>query len=237
MSTTELTKPPILFLPGTAGFLSFYHSYLLRYLRDRYNIIYIEFPGIQMLPGKPFNLISNLTEVENTLRYVLKSIDTDIYYFGHSWGTCIGNMIIENDKEEKIKKVVLLEPPIMTDVNGRILFNPSDSEKNNWFIKNVYKLLFKSTGMMMYMIRVLMHPFNIYPGNKFFSYLKTNKTMIWLSSNDCLIDYQMSSKIYGFIGCKIITSNTYHGLCIIDKKYKKHIYNIIEFIDKKNVQN
>jgi pimeloyl-ACP methyl ester carboxylesterase len=177
------------------------------------------------------------TLIDNIDHIIKKKNLKNIDFLGNSFGTTIINQLLDRNKD-LIKKIVLVEPPILLGLNTKIIFDKNFNFSKDYLInkyinhKIKYKsasileklnsLVFRADYILLNMFKSFFHLYNIFPQKILLDMMKTNNVMIVLSRHDVLIDCKINDKIYQELGANVTISETYHGLAMMNT------YSIIE---------
>ncbi len=218
-------KENMLFIHGFGiGYVPYVDK--IKYLENKYNIIIFIMPTISgyyygCVPTKEIiiNSVNDFMNVKNIIKYNI---------LAHSFGTYVGQLLLNNDISNKINKIIYIDPIIFWITCFRISnFNKKDKYFNNINNKNLFgKLIFFMVNLDIYINHVcfrLMKPFD-------FLILEPNDNILYfMSKDDYLLDMDILYERYKDYKNIIFLENTAHGDVLLSSKYDKFMKEIINF--------
>ncbi|VBB17755.1 hypothetical protein YASMINEVIRUS_218 [Yasminevirus sp. GU-2018] len=216
-------RPTLLLIPSTYGFTMLYHS-VFKAVGNKYNIVCIDTPNIQLRSGK----VVNVETIVKTVTSVIKHDEMhDICYLGHSFGCIVLNQIFEKNYN-LINKIVLIEPPILMGINSKLFYNGKEYEPNmllnhvyrftqsNRYLSTFYKTVFKADHIVLNTFKSFGHLYNIFPSNRVLDMMRAGNVVIVLSKEDIIIDYEVNKNMCTHLGAHLIVSSSHHGMAVAD---------------------
>jgi pimeloyl-ACP methyl ester carboxylesterase len=222
-------KENLLFIHGFGiGYIPYLSK--LKYFNDKYNIIIFIMPNISgyywgCVPEKDIiiNSVNDFMNLKNITKYNV---------LAHSFGTYVGQLLLNNDNENKINKLIYLDPIIF----WISCFNIAEFNKYEKYLKNKYYdsylfdiLIFFVVNMDIYVNHIcfrLMQPFD-------FIIIEPNKKILYVLSNeDYLLNFEIMNGQYKNYKNVIFLENAIHGDVIVSYKYDGFIKEIMNFYDE-----
>lgn len=237
-------RPTLLVLPSTYGFSMLYYP-IIKLMEKTHNILYIDAPNVQLRSGKVINVETVINNIDKAIR---KRNVKEIHYLGHSFGCILVNHILERNKD-LIKKIVLIEPPILVGINSRMFYDKNyklphrllktdtkadygiDNKiqyQHNSLVASFYRVVFKADHIVLNMFKSFGHIYNMFPKKPLLNMMKCGDVVIVLSRDDVIIDYKTNSKFYTALGGIVIDSETHHGMSIVDTHTITEIVKILQ---------
>ena len=222
-------KENLLFIHGLGiGYIPYLQK--LKYFTEKYNIIIFIMPNISgyywgCVPEKDIivNSVNDFMNLKNIKKYNI---------LAHSFGTYVSQLLLNNDVENKINKIIYLDPIIF----WISCFNIAEFNKYDKYLKNKYydtylfdNLIYFVVNMYIYVSHIcfrLMKPFD-------FIIIEPNKKILYVLSNeDYLLNFEIMHGQYKNYNNVIFLENTIHGDVIVSSKYNDFVKKIMNFYDE-----
>ena len=216
------------------GFGIGYIPYLskINLLNEKYNVIILILPNIS---GYYNNIFPNIDVITNSVDKFLEMKKINKYYIlSHSFGTFISQIILNNDKNNKIMKIIKIDPIIFWISSFSILSFTHNKEHINYLLnyKSIYNIIVNifvnSDIYVNYICHRLLYPFD-------FLIINTdNKVKYYISREDRILDTNILYNMYKNDNNVEFIDNVEHGDIITNSEYS-HIFEKITLqYEKKN---
>ena len=216
------------------GFGIGYIPYLskINLLNKKYNIIILILPNIS---GYYNNIFPNIDVITNSIDKFLEMKKINKYYIlSHSFGTFISQIILNSDKNNKIMKIIKIDPIIFWISSFSILnfTHNKDHIDYSFSYKSIYNVLINifvnSDIYVNYICHRLLYPFD-------FLIINTdNKVKYYISREDRILDTNILYNMYKNDTNVEFIDNVEHGDIITNSEYS-HIFEKITLqYEKKN---
>ena len=222
-------KENILFMHGFGvGYIPYLR--ILKYLNEKYNIIIFIMPNVS---GYYWGCVPEKYIIVNSVNEFMTRMDIKRYnMLGHSFGTYVGQILLNNDKMNRINKIIFIDPIIF----WVSCFKIGDFVKYENYVRNLTSKYYLFALFIFYMVNM-----DIYVNHVCFRRLKPFEFMITtpcentlyvISNNDNLIDADILNRNYKNYKNVIFLDNTAHGDILLSLTYDKFLKEIINFYNQ-----
>jgi len=212
------------------GYIPYFSK--INLLSEKYNVIILILPNIS---GYYNNIFPNIDVIINSVDKFLEIKKINKYYIlSHSFGTFISQIILNNDKKNKIMKIIKIDPIIFWISSFSILHFTHNKEHINYSISYKYiyakivNIFVNSDIYVNYICHRLLYPFDFLIINT------NNKVKYYISREDRLLDTDILHNMYKNDNNVEFIDNVEHGDIITNNEYI-HIFEKITLqYEKKN---
>ena len=219
-------KDNILFIHGFGiGYIPYINK--LKYMEDKYNVIIFIMPNISgyyygCIPTKDIiiNSVDDFMESKNIKKYNI---------LAHSFGTFVSQLILNNDKKNRINKAIYVDPIIFWTSSFKISdFNQKEKYLKNKNLKSYIfgTLIFFLVNMDIYINQIcfrLMKPFD------FLITEPAENILYIISKEDYLINIDILYEQYKNYKNVFFIKNATHGDVFLCSKYDKFLNEMIDY--------